>query len=129
MTIVLVTTARDAANNAITARVNLGSGFTGGRMLIKTAGGAVLLATLQLANPAFGASSGGTSTASGVPISAIAVATGVAAVMQVADRDGTLVYSGTVGIAGSGADAIIDSVNITINDVVQLNSHTLTAPA
>lgn len=127
MAITLTTAARNAVNDALTALVNAGVGANG-QMLIKTAGGALLLVTINLPNPAFGAAALGVSTLNGVPLTGIAVAGGVAAVMQVVDTDGTVVYTGTVGIAGSGADAIIDSVNIALNDVVQLNSHTITAP-
>lgn len=43
--------------------------------------------------------------------------------------DGTINIDGTVGIAGSGADFIISSTAIVVDDVVTLQSMNITAPA
>jgi len=126
MAITLTTAAKNTVNDALTALVDAGAG-TEGKMVIKD-GGAVTLVEILFANPAFGASAAGISTLNGTPLTGIATATGTAATFEVTDTDGTVVYSGTVGIAGSGADAIIDSTSISTSDTVQLNSHTITAP-
>ena len=128
MALTLSTPAKNAANDAITALVDAGSANPQGAMLIKTAG-AALLVTLDFdAAPAFAPSAAGQAVLNNTPKTGTAVAAGTAALFDVVDLDGVVIYSGTVGLSGSGADAIIDSVNIQVSDTVQLNSHTITAP-
>lgn len=129
MAISLSTAARDAMNNALAGLVDAGTTAPAATMdIVNTASGNVL-ATIPLNNPAFSASAAGILAGLGLPLSAVAGLTGTADKLVVRDRDGTMVYEGSVGLAGSGADGIIDDVNIAANDTVQLNSHTITAPA
>lgn len=127
MAITLSAAAKTAVANTLVDLVDVGTANPEGAMIVKTAAAAVLV-RIDFANPAFGAASAGVATLLGVPLTGIAGATGLAALFDVVNRDDTVVYSGTVGIAGSGADAIIDSTSITSADTVQLNSHTVTAP-
>ena len=127
MAITLSTAARNAAVDAISALVDAGAG-TNGQMRIKTAG-AVVLATIDLQATAFSAAVGGTATALGLPLQdPSAAAGGVAATFDIVDKDGTVVYSGTVSIAGGGGDAFIDDINISASDVVNLTALSLTVP-
>lgn len=125
MALTLSTAAKNAAADAVVDLIDVGAGTA--TMVIKDSGGTALC-TINLADPAFGAASSGTATLLGVPLSGTAGATGTASTFDVEDQDGTVVYSGTVGIAGSGADAIIDNASITSGDTVQLDSHTITMP-
>ena len=120
----------DVRNAVCDALVDLADAGVGanGKMQILTAGFALLLVEIDFANPAFGDAAAGVATLNGTPLTGIASATGTAALFRVADTDGNPVYSGTVGIGGSGADAIIDSTSITTGDTVQLNTHTVSAP-
>ena len=127
MTITAVEAARNAMVDTLVDLVDVGAG-TEGTFEVWVAGFATKLCDIDLANPAFGDAAAGVAGANGLPLTGIAVATGTAAVFKVVDTDDNEVYRGTVGIAGSGADAIIDSVSITINDTVQLNSHSITGP-
>lgn len=129
MAIVAVEAARNDMVDALTVLVDAGTTNPTGTFEVWTAGFAIKLVDIDVPNPAFGAAAAGVATLNGVPLTGIAVATGTAAVFKMVDRDDAEVYRGTVGIAGSGADAIIDSTSITINDTVQLNSHSITGPA
>ena len=127
MAIQLSNAAKDVVNDALVDLIDVGAGANG-VMRITTAGAAVTLADIDLDATAFGASSSGVATLANPPKVAVAAATGTAAEFYVLDKDGTTVYQGTVTEAGGGGDAIIDSVNVQLNDNVQLNSHTITAP-
>jgi len=127
MALSLAIVAKDAANDAITALVDGGTTNTEGMMLIKD-GGSVLLCEILFQDPAFAASSAGQAALLGTPLTGTAVDAGAAALFDVVDKDEVVIYSGTVGLSGSGADAIIDSTTIQIGDTIQLNSHTITAP-
>jgi hypothetical protein len=118
---------RNAVCKALVDFADAGGGANG-KMQIFTAGFALLLVEIGFVNPAFGALDAGVATLRGTPLTGIASATGTAALFRVVDTDDSPVYSGTVGIGGSGADAIIDSTSITTGDTVQLNAHTVSAP-
>jgi len=116
------TTARNALADQIDTLVNTGAGTA--KMRIKTSADAVLV-EFSLQNPAFGAAANGQITLNGTPISATASATGTAAKFDVLDRNGSMVFEGSVGT--SGADAIIDNTSISSGQTVNLNSLTYTA--
>lgn len=121
------TTAKNARLDAVTGVIDSGSGP--GILQIGTAGMAVVLATITLSDPCASAASGGVLTFSGFPKSdTSADATGVAAAARIRDSNGNDVITGlTVGAAGSGADLILDTVNIDAGEIVTLNSATITA--
>lgn len=121
------TTAKNARLNAVAGVIDSGSGP--GILQIGTAGMAVVLATITLSDPCASSASGGVLTFSGFPKSdTSADATGVAAAARIRDSNGNDVITGlTVGAAGSGADLILDTVNIDAGEIVTLNSATITA--
>lgn len=125
MTITLSEAAVDASNDAIVDLLDVGATNPGARMVIMTAADAVI-GHIEVSDPAFDDSTGGVATLRNTPLQGTASATGIAAKFDMVDRDETVVYSGTVGISGSGADAIIDDDDIQLGDTIQLNSHTIT---
>lgn len=82
------------------------------------------LVTLTLA-PVAGTVSGGVLTLSGVPRSADATATGIAALAELRTSAGTVVCSGlTVGT--SGTDIILNAAEISAGQLVQVTAGTIT---
>ena len=99
---------------------------TTGVLEIGTTGMATVLATINLGNPA-GTSASGVLTFSGFPRSDTAAdASGTAAAARIRTATGgTDIVTGlTVGL--SGADIILDSVNITAGQTVTINSASIT---
>lgn len=120
------TAAKNARLNAVATVIDAGSGP--GILQIGTAGMATVLATITLNDPCAASASGGVLTFSGFAKSATAVATGTAAAARIRDSNGSDVVTGlVVGVSGSGADIILDSVGIDTNETVTLNSATITA--
>lgn len=127
MAITLETATRNAMAAAAAALVDAGAAE--GKCEILTTASAVLLVSFELGDPAFGAPAAGVVTASGLPIQATAVGTGTAAVLRVVDSDDNIVWSGTAGGSGSGADAILDNASIETGQTCNLTSLTFTMPA
>jgi hypothetical protein len=94
-------------------------------MEIGTAGMAAVLAIVTLQDPSFSLA-GAVLTLLGVPLSsAPAIGAGTAAEARIKDGGGTVCVSGlTVGIGGT--DVIVSSTTIAINDVVRVDSGTIT---
>lgn len=113
----IATSARDAQADAFDVLVNTG----GGTAVLRLRNSTTTLATFNLSNPAFGASSTGAITLSGVTISATASAGTATAVdnYQILDRGGAVVWTGAV----TGADTI------TSGQTVNLTSLVITWPA
>lgn len=87
-----------------------------------------VLFTLTLDVP-MGTISTRTLTFAGTPIDTSATAAGTAAKAEIRDVGGNVVVSGlTVGISGSGANIIMDTVSITVSRPVRLVSGTITHP-
>lgn len=97
-----------------------------GKLKIYTAGLALLLATITLADPSFVNNSNGTITLAGVPLTdADAAATGIPAAATITDSDDNVIVSGlTVG--PSGAHIIIESNHIDQHDEVRVDGGTIT---
>jgi len=88
-------TVRDAVADLVVDKVDLGSLNATGRMLVYTLNRITKLATIVLANPAFGAAVSGVAPGLSVPLSdALADASGTAAQFDVVDRDENIIYSG-----------------------------------
>lgn len=127
MSITLQAAAQNAACNAVCALAN------GGKLKLKSAGGAVLATFSPLANPAFGNASAGVAAAAGLPLST----TGLAAAgsgtnatnYEVTDSSDVVKWSGTVTITGGGGDLTVDNPNIAQNQAVNVTSWTHTQPA
>jgi len=111
----LATATANAAVDTIVDRIELGSANPEGRLVLKAT--AVTIATFLLNNPAAGAASGGSATFAGLPKVAIAVASGTVNNLEVQNRDGTVVFSGTVP-----GDLTISNPSITLGQAINLNS-------
>lgn len=128
MAITLETAARNAACDAIVDLIDAGAGA--GTMEIKSADSSVAgtneVATVTFSDPAFGAASGGTATASAITDDTNATG-GTAATFTIFDSDGNPVLRGSVGT--SGEDLNLSSVSIGAGDTVSITSFTVTQPA
>jgi hypothetical protein len=125
MAITLENVARSAAADAVVDLIDQGAGTA--TCVIKD--GATTLATINLPNPAFGDASNGAAAGASLPVEATAVADGSADGFEVYDRDGTLLFSGTVTATGGGGDMTLPSVVVTTGEAVRISSFTYTAPA
>jgi hypothetical protein len=101
------------------------SSLNGGKILIYDASN-VLLATFSLPSPLTPAASGGAATANTIP-PATAVASGTAARFEATTSADLLKFSGTIGLANSGADLALDTVAILLNQQISINSFVYTA--
>ena len=126
-----------ALADAFDDRVNTGAGTA--RIEIRTGAqpadpdtvaSGTLLATVNLANPAFGAAAdanpGGRITANTISDDVSADATGTAGWFRVYDRGGAAVADGEVGTAG--ADLNLNTTAITAGSTVSITSMTVTMP-
>lgn len=91
--------------------------------------GNTLLAQATFGATAFGAAASGAKTANAITSDTDAAATGTASFARFTKSDGTVVAQGTVGVSGSGADVIIDSVSIVQHTSVGVSSCVMTAGA
>lgn len=85
-----------------------------------------ILASANLPNPAFSAASGASANLLGVPISATVTAGGTVAKFRFTTNADVTVIEGSVGT--SGQDINLSSVVVNINDVIQIDAITYTAP-
>lgn len=123
MAVTLSTAARNAACDAVVDLVDGGSGA--GKVRIRAS--STTLVDITLSDPAFGSASGGVATASGLPKSGTAGASGTADNFQVLDSDNNVIWSGTAGT--SGTDMILDNTSIASGQTVNLTAFTHTQPA
>lgn len=123
MAVTYSTAVKNARLLAVRDSIDAGSGP--GVLQIGTAGMAVVLAEIALADPSATASSG-VLTFSGFPRSDTAANnTGVAAAARIRDSAGTDVITGlTVGT--SGTDIVLDNTSINAGQVITINSATIT---
>lgn len=131
----LADAARNAACDAIVDLVDepggAGSG-TGQLILTTSAGGAgTVLATIPLANTAFGSASSGAASLDVSPVpSATASNSGTAAGWAIRNDSGgtpTVIVSGTIGTGSEDLD--IDNTSVTSGQTVNITSLTVTVPA
>lgn len=127
---------RTAKANAAVDLLDVGTGTAGGTIKIytgsqpatpATAPSGTLLATVVLANPAFGAASAGVATLTD-PASVNAVATGTAGWARFADRDGAAVMDGDVTATGGGGVVTLSSTSLTSGSPVDITGGTYTQP-
>lgn len=121
----LSTAARNAACNAIVDLIDAGSADANGDLQFQTAGAAEV-ATLEFANPAFGAAATGVATANAITSDTDA-AGGTTTQAVFRDRDNATVLTATVGT--SGADINLSSTTVGASDTVSVSSLTVTVPA
>lgn len=126
MAVIYSTAAKNARLEGVVNTIDAGSGA--GVLQIGTTGMGTVLASITLADPC-GTVSGGVLTFSGFPRSdTSADANGTAAAARIRDSNGNDVITGlTVGLVGSGADIIFESVSFNVGEIITLNSATITA--
>lgn len=122
MSVVYAATLKTTRMQAVRDAIDAGAGAA--TLEIGTTGMAAVLCIVTLADPASSVA-GSVLTLLGVPKSGTATAAGTAAEARIKDFSANVVVSGlTVGT--SGTDIVISSVGLAINDVVQINSGTIT---
>lgn len=130
----LATAARNGACNGVVDLIDGGSPgtvkiYTGSQ---PTTGNdtetGTLLATVTLANPAFGAASAGVATATD-PTSVNAVATGTAGWFRVEDSAGANVFDGDCTATGGGGSMTLSTTSLVSGSPVDITSFTVTMPA
>ena len=122
MALTLATTMRDAIADAVDTRI--GAAAT----LELQDSGNTEIATLTLGNPAFGASSTGVITLSGVPLSDTNATGGTMAKFQIKSGGTTVEISGTVSTSGADIN-FAGGLTVGVGDTVTLTSFTITCPA
>lgn len=116
---------RDTLCNAAVDSIDAGAGA--GTLEFQTSGN-VEVATLTFSDPAFGAASSGTATASAITADSSATGGTIAkAVMK--DSDGTTRISCSVTATGGGGDIELNSVVVSAGQQVSVSSLTYSAPA
>ncbi|MFR9807060.1 hypothetical protein ACL02T_32905 [Pseudonocardia sp. RS010] len=135
MTLTFAATTRNAIADALVDLLDAGSGA--GTIEIRSgtrpagpdsAAAGTLLATITLADPAFGAASAGAAALSD-PASVNAVATGTATWFRAKDSDGTARFDGKVTETGGGGDLTLQTTSITSGLAVDITGGTVTASA
>lgn len=116
---------RNSIADGVVDQLDLGSGTAEGRLVLNTSGDAEV-ATLNLANPAFGAAAAGVATANAIADDASATG-GTTTKFRLQDRDAGIIVEGSVGTGGT--DIILSSNIIAATDTVSISSLTYTAPA
>ena len=107
----------------IDTEMNTGAGTA--TFVFETSGDAEV-ATIDLQNPAFGASVAGVITLAGVTLSDTSATGGTTVQASLEDRDGTKQLEVTVGT--SGTEVIITNNVVTATEQVDLTAFTITVP-
>lgn len=117
------TTVRNGLADYVVDLIDAGAGA--GTLEFQTSGN-VEVATLTFSDPAFGAATGGTATASAITSDTSATG-GTVAKFAVKDSNGNPVFYGAVGTSGS--DINLSSLAVGAGDTVSISSLTYSAPA
>ena len=124
MPVIYDATTRTTRMGAVLSAIDSGSGA--GKIKILSAAD-VLLVTIPLAAAPSGAVSGDVLTFGSMPRSGTGAAAGTAAkAIYTNGSDATKVSGLTVGIAGSGANVILDNLSVAVGQTVNITSATLT---
>lgn len=138
MTTRISAAARTAAADAIVDLLDggAGAGFVELRSgaqpaSVATAASGVLLATVPLNDPAFGAAAAGVATADVDPLpgDVAADAAGDVGWFRAFDSTGTAVLDGSVTATGGGGDMTMATVTLAVGVAVQITGWTITMPA
>lgn len=139
MAIRLPTGVRNAACDAVVDLLDAGTGA--GTIEIRTgsqpasandAATGTLLATVTLADPAFGsagAATPGVATLAGTPRTATGAAAGTAGWFRAKDSSGATVLDGSVTVTGGGGDLEVNTVTVSVGVSVSITGGTVTMPA
>lgn len=129
MALTHVTAIRNQLADLVVDAIDSGTTDATGDIEIATSSAfSAILSTILFANPAFGAATGGTATALGVPLEdSNAAGGGTATDFRVRDRDNNEVFRGTVTATAGGGDMELSSTTINNGDAVRINSFTYTA--
>lgn len=135
MALGLPTAVRNAACDAIVDRVDAGAGagmirvYTASRPAsANDAATGTLLATVTLADPAFGAAATGVAALTD-PAAVTGVAAGTAAWFRMLDSDAVTVLDGSVTATGGGGDLTLATTTISVGLSVDITGGTITMPA
>ncbi|CAH9012349.1 conserved hypothetical protein [Vibrio phage 501E54-1] len=118
------TTIRTSIANHVVDLIDGGTGNPNGQMIFRSAGNAEL-ATLNFANPAFGAAVNGVATANAIADDTNANA-GTVSKCELVDRAGNIIIEGTVGTTGT--DIVVSSTTIPAGATITVTNLTYTAP-
>lgn len=119
------TAVRNAIADLVVDRIDAGAGA--GTLEFQTSGD-VEVATLTFSDPAFGAASSATATASAITADSSATG-GTIAKARAKDSTGTEVFACSVTATGGGGDIELNSVVVSAGQQVSVSSLTYTAPA
>lgn len=129
------TTARNAAADAIVDLIDAGAAagtlkiYTGAQpATANTAASGTLLATVTLADPAFGSAASGTANGTD-PAAVTGAAAGTAGWFRVADSNGNAVYDGAVTATGGGGELELSTTTISVGVTVDITALSVTMPA
>ena len=123
MAVTHATTVRTAIADLVVDLIDAGAGA--GTLEFLTSGD-VEVATLTFSDPAFGAASSGTATASAITSDTSATG-GTVAKFHTKDSNGNVVFLGAVSTSGS--DINLSSLSVGVGDTVAISSLTYSAPA
>jgi len=128
----LSTAARNAAADAIAALADDGSiEIRSGSQPASaqdTASGD-LLATITLADPAFGSATSGVATLADTPLTATGADAGTAGYFRMKDGSGATVMDGSVTATGGGGQLELNTTTISVGVTISITSGTITMPA
>ena len=127
MALTHTTAVRNGLADYTVDQIDTGSADANGDLVIMTSGDSEV-ATLACSNPAFGAASSGTATASAISDDTSATG-GTAALFKFQNRDNTETFRGSVTAAAGGGDIELSSVAIGAGDTVSISSFTYSASA
>ncbi len=125
MALTHATAVRTTLADAVDALVNTGSGTAVLRLRDST----TVLVSFSLQNPAFGNGSSGTISITGAPLTATIASSGTVDGFQVLDRDGTVIFSGSVTATGGGGDIEMADTTLVVTEAAKLDSFTYNASA
>lgn len=121
MSVTYTTAVKNARLNAVTTTI----GATG-VLEIGTAGMALILATIPLANPAAPGASGGVLTFTMPASDTAADNSGIAAAARIRTATGGMDIATGLTVGTGGTDIVLDSASITAGQTVTLNSAAIT---
>jgi hypothetical protein len=135
MALRLPTATRNAKTSASVGRLDAGTGT--GHIELRsgsqpadpnTAATGDLLATVNLADPAFGSPASGAAEAQGLPLPFTGVANGEIGWFRAFDSDNNAVFDGSVTATGGGGDLEVNNTNIAVDQEGSVTALTYTQP-